>query len=408
MSLTATTAQERLTEVFRIAFSRLPSDPDRKAAFDRFLETGFPTTGHEEYRFTPITRSLEKNLVSISTGSTVGTVSVPSIPGTATIVMVNGQPQPYDLPDGLERRHDASMEPFTGDPFALLNAAFRQGVIHIEAKRMVNTPVHIHWHTNAAEGTVFTAPHVELTVRKNCSLTVIETYGHDSGHAFSTQTMKAHVEEGGRLDHLRLQQVDGTWDQVYNGVIRQDQNSVVNAFILTTAGQIVRNNLTLEIDGTGAEGNLLGLYLLNGKTLADNHTVVDHRQPGANSNELYKGVMQGQSKGVFNGKIFVRPDAQKTNAFQSNRNIILSDNASVNTKPQLEIWADDVKCSHGCTSGQLDEEGIFYLMSRGIDKASAQAMMLDAYAGEVTDKIPSSVLAEFIRKVTAETIAQLK
>jgi Fe-S cluster assembly protein SufD len=152
----------------------------------------------------------------------------------------------------------------------------------------------------------------------------------------------------------------------------------------------------------------MGLYLLNGKTLADNHTVVDHRVPNANSNELFKGVMHGHSKGVFNGKIFVQQDAQKTNAFQSNRNIILSESASVNTKPQLEIWADDVKCSHGCTTGQLDEEALFYLQSRGIDKSSAQSMLLHAFAGEVTEKIQIESIRESISKMVQEKISSLK
>ena len=184
--------------------------------------------------------------------------------------------------------------------------------------------------------------------------------------------------------------------------------ATVNSFALTTEGTLVRNNPVYEINGPGAVANLYGLYLLDGKTLADNHTVVDHRTPDANSNELYKGVMAGQSRGVFNGKIFVRQDAQKTNAFQSNRNILLSDAAIVNTKPQLEIWADDVKCSHGCTSGQLDEEALFYLRSRGIDKFSAQAMLLDAFAGDVLQHIPHESIQDIFRQEALRKIASLR
>jgi Fe-S cluster assembly protein SufD len=149
---------------------------------------------------------------------------------------------------------------------------------------------------------------------------------------------------------------------------------------------------------------MYGLYLLHGETLADNHTVVDHRKPNSFSNELYKGVLEGNSKGVFNGKIFVRPNAQKTNAFQSNRNILLSDKATVNTKPQLEIWADDVKCSHGCTTGQLDEEALFYLQSRGIDKNTARAMILYAFAAGVLDTIPNENLKQFIDGLISERL----
>jgi Fe-S cluster assembly protein SufD len=149
---------------------------------------------------------------------------------------------------------------------------------------------------------------------------------------------------------------------------------------------------------------MYGLYLTDGDTLADNHTVADHRQPNSFSNELYKGIMDGSSTGVFNGKIYVRPQAQKTNAFQANRNILLTDKAVVNTKPQLEIWADDVKCSHGCTTGQLDEEALFYLRSRGIDKDTARAMVLYAFAGEVLDHISHPVLKTFLDSVISDRL----
>jgi Fe-S cluster assembly protein SufD len=149
---------------------------------------------------------------------------------------------------------------------------------------------------------------------------------------------------------------------------------------------------------------MYGLYVLHGETFADNHTVADHRKPNSYSNELYKGVLEGKSKGVFNGKIFVRPNAQKTNAFQSNRNILLSDLATINTKPQLEIWADDVKCSHGCTTGQLDEEALFYLQSRGIRKDTARAMMLYAFAVEVLETIKNEELKSFLDSLISERL----
>jgi Fe-S cluster assembly protein SufD len=158
----------------------------------------------------------------------------------------------------------------------------------------------------------------------------------------------------------------------------------------------VRNNFTLVVDGENCESHFHGLYLLHGNTLSDNHTVVDHQKPNSFSNELYKGIMDGHSKGVFNGKIFVRPHAQKTNAFQSNRNILLSDTATVNTKPQLEIWADDVKCSHGCTSGQLDDEALFYLQSRGIPAPTAKAMLLYAFALDVLAPVKNEVVRNYL------------
>ena len=146
------------------------------------------------------------------------------------------------------------------------------------------------------------------------------------------------------------------------------------------------------------------LGLLKGNTVADNHTVVDHKKPNSFSNEIYKGIMDDHAKGVFNGKIFVRPDAQKTNAFQSNRNILISEEATINTKPQLEIWADDVKCSHGCTTGQLDEEAVFYLQSRGISHSTAKAMLLYAFAAEVLEPIKNVTLKEYLDQLISERL----
>ena len=148
-------------------------------------------------------------------------------------------------------------------------------------------------------------------------------------------------------------------------------------------GGIVRNNLNVVLEAERCEAHLYGLYFQNGKTHIDNHTVVDNVKPNCFSNELYKGIMNDEATGVFNGKIFVRQDAQKTNAYQSNKNILLSDNASVNSKPQLEIFADDVKCSHGCTVGQLDEEALFYLQSRGISENTARSLLVHAFADDI-------------------------
>ena len=173
----------------------------------------------------------------------------------------------------------------------------------------------------------------------------------------------------------------------------------------TLNGKLVRNNLQLSLDGEGIESHMFGLYLVTGDTLADNHTVVDHRKPNSFSNEIYKGIMDGNSKGVFNGKIYVRPQAQKTNAFQKSNNILLSDKATINAKPQLEIFADDVKCSHGCTVGRLDEEALFYLRARGISKEHAQAMLLKSFAENVIEQIKIEALKQYAEEMIVERLA---
>ncbi len=166
----------------------------------------------------------------------------------------------------------------------------------------------------------------------------------------------------------------------------------------------MRNNLNIKIIGERAEANMYGLYQLNNRSHCDNHTSVDHTVPNTESNQLYKGLLDGKSSGVFNGKIFVREDAQKTNAFQSNKNLMLSEKASVDTKPQLEIWADDVKCSHGATIGRLDEEPLFYLRARGIPEKQARALLLTAFAAEVANFIPNPKLKEFALQIVQEDL----
>lgn len=159
---------------------------------------------------------------------------------------------------------------------------------------------------------------------------------------------------------------------------------------------MVRNNLNIEVDASNCETNLNGLYLGKNKDHIDNHTVVDHKKPHCNSNEIYRGILDDESTGVFNGKVFVRPNAQKTNAFQKNNNILLTDNATVNSKPELEIYADDVKCSHGSTTGQIDEEAIFYLQSRGISKKGALKLMINAFAKDALERISIEPLQAYI------------
>jgi Fe-S cluster assembly protein SufD len=198
------------------------------------------------------------------------------------------------------------------------------------------------------------------------------------------------------LTYHSLQQENNQVIEVSNLVTDIQKDSQFTSTQITLSGDMVRNNLTLNLLGSNSVGNMYGVYLLNGKTHVDNHTNVDHTIPHAESNELYKGILADQSRGVFNGKIFVRQIAQKTNAFQQNNNILLSEDAIINTKPQLEIWADDVKCSHGCTVGQLDEEALFYLQARGIDKITARGLLLYAFAGEVLEKIDDVSLRDYI------------
>lgn len=420
------TVTRNLTQEIIEAFHQLPIDgfrDTRQQALDGLAKLGLPSTKHEEYRFTPVVRYLEKNFVwpAPTTESTLPSIDAFLIQNLDANVLtfVNGQ-----FNAGLSRivspaheltvtslkdaitKGNAVVKEHLGkylsndwDAFAAMNAAFWQDglVIHVPKHTAVQKPVFILQLNDATAAPVISTTRVLAVLESGSTLSVIEksdTLGKSPVfHNFSEEWI---VKEKAHLEYCKIQNDSGQICQVSNTVIYQADASLLNTFTITLNGQLIRNNLRILIDGEQCESHFYGLYMITGNTLADNHTVVDHKKPNSFSNELYKGIMDGNSKGVFNGKIYVRPHAQKTNAFQSNRNIILSETATVNTKPQLEIWADDVKCSHGCTSGQLDDEALFYLRSRGIKESSAQAMLLYAFANEVLAPIQNELLKSYL------------
>jgi len=385
----------------------LSDGSSRSNLLDRFIQHGLPNNKNEEYKFTPIGQSLSKSTDWINdlTKQASQTGQPEPIPGTIPIALLGGVPLniPTQLPEGLSiytDNHDWSVN--LEDPFALLNGAMRKSTLVIKASKPIDQVIHL----DHLPCSVSFAGSIKIVVLKDSSLSIIETLP-TNGSDFCNLSLSAEVQESASLNFAVQQSTASTLNVVYNASIRQASDSRTETFTLTTDGGIVRNNFKYLVDGESAEANVFGLYLIGGKTLADNHTVVDHLVPNANSNELFKGIMADQSRGIFNGKIFVRQDAQKTNAFQSNRNILLSDKATVNTKPQLEIWADDVKCFHGCTTGQLDDNAMFYLRSRGIDRKSAQAMLLNAFAVEVVERINHPFIREWASKKVAEKISIL-
>lgn len=231
------------------------------------------------------------------------------------------------------------------------------------------------------------------------SVFIEEFISLDSIENFSTSVTEIIQEENSEIEYLIIQNDKNNFH--FNSInISQKQNSISNCFTFSYSGALVRNNLNIKLKEKNCYSNMYGFYALRKKSHVDNHTTVDHIDENSISNEHYKGIMDNNSNGVFNGKIFVRKKAQKTNAFQSNNNILLSDEAKINTKPQLEIWADDVKCSHGCTVGQLDKEAMFYLQSRGISKKKAIAMLLGAFSEEIIEKIENKFAKQKIKKIT--------
>ncbi|HEY0769171.1 MAG TPA: Fe-S cluster assembly protein SufD, partial [Sphingobacteriaceae bacterium] len=318
-----------------------------------------------------------------------------------------------NLREALEARNEAALlhfgryADFKNDALSAWNrAAWSDGVfIHVADNVSVEKPVIIHHISNATAGEITAFNRNLFIIGKSAQVTVIEKYdSKGNANHFSNFVTEVVVNENAAFEHYSVQNDQNNRFQRNLTQIYQKNSSRVNTYTFTLNGKFYRNNLNLILDGEGIESHMYGLYLLNNDTLADNHTVVDHMKPNSFSNELYKGILDDSSKGVFNGKIYVRPNAQKTNAYQNNRNVLLTDTASINTKPQLEIWADDVKCSHGCTTGQIDEEALFYLQSRGINKDTARAMMLYAFAGDVVEHVPNEKMREYIDALISDRL----
>jgi Fe-S cluster assembly protein SufD len=231
---------------------------------------------------------------------------------------------------------------------------------------------------------------------------IFGAFSHEATSSFNNVVTEIFVEENANLTIDKIQYEEAGNYTIATENVQQAKDSTFTINTLTLNGTLVRNNLTINVAGTNCTTNLNGAYLLTENQHIDNHTVVDHLAPHCNSNELYKGVIDDKATAVFNGKVFVRKDAQKINAFQSNGNVLLSDNASVNSKPELEIYADDVKCSHGSTTGQLDEEAVFYLRARGLSEKSARHLMVSAFIGDVLEKIESEEVLAFTQKILQE------
>ncbi len=403
----------------------------RKKAIDVLERKGLPGTKHEEYRFTPLTRAIDniftwKHSVASAQLNSVEQFLIPGLDANI-IVFLNGRysqtfskivspaaevkikslNEAFQSEQGLIAAYFDKLVSAEADAFAAINSAFwQEGIfIHVPQNTTVQKPVLILHINDASQEQVIAHTRLLTIVESGSKLSIVEkfnTIGENA--ALHTFTEEIVVKENAGIEYCKIQNDAGKSYQVANTNIHQADSSRVDTFTLTLNGQIVRNNFTITIAGENCESHFNGLYMLNGNTLADNHTVVDHQKPNSFSNEMYKGVLDGNSKGVFNGKIFVRPHAQKTNAFQSNRNIALSPSAAINTKPQLEIWADDVKCSHGCTIGQLDEEAVFYLQSRGIDKATAQGMMLYAFTAETLKTISNETLKAYVDSLISERL----
>jgi len=393
----------------------------RDKAMESFYKQGIPNYKHEEYKYTRVDVML-KGEFDFSANKNCSDEQIEHLKflKDAYIVIVEngvfveGLSNLQNLPKGLTicslvdaaksdspvfEKHYAQYADVNADPFIALNTAMtKDGVfIHIAKNTIIEKPIHIIHVATAFQNTII-HPRNLIIVDENAQAKIIESFEtlDSTAKIFNNALTEIVINERAVVDHYKIQDEKELGYLVNTTQVIQKKQSVFSIHTFTLSGSLVRNNLTLVLDDEHIESHLNGLYLTSGNQVVDNHTVVDHRKPNCNSNELYKGVIDGKSTATFNGKIFVRKDAQKTNAFQSNKNILLSDVGTINTKPQLEIYADDVKCSHGTSTGKLDEDKIFYLRARGLSLESAKKLLMHAFASEVVNTIKIEPLHEYI------------
>jgi Fe-S cluster assembly protein SufD len=293
--------------------------------------------------------------------------------------------------------------------FTALSTAYTEdgAFIYVPAGKIVEEPIHIIFITDSGNEKILTQPRNLFVAEKNSQVTIIEHYVGNEGEIYFTNSITEIVaEENTVVDHIKLQEESKKAFHIARMEVDQERSSNFSSHLISTGADLTRNDFNARFNDEGGECTLNGLYMIDGTQLFDAHTLMDHAKPHCNSHEHYKGILDDKSRGVFNGKIIVRQDAQKTNAFQENNSILLSDEALVNTKPQLEIFADDVKCSHGATIGQMDDDAKFYLKSRGIGEEASKGILLHAFASDVITSIKIESVRNYIEKIITEKFNQ--
>jgi len=293
------------------------------------------------------------------------------------------------------------------DAFTDLHHAFFEDVVAIAVAPgvIVDAPIHVVAIASAESAALMMFPRLVIKLGDGAQASVVESYGsHGDGQTLTSPVTAVSLGANAVLRHVKLQRESPKAYHVARLDVRLSRASTFATTAITLGGRISRNDIVSTLDGEGAECTLNGLYVADGETLTDTHTTIDHAMPHCPSHEVYKGILADRAKAVFNGKIIVRQDAQKTNAKQTNKALLLSDNAQINTKPQLEIFADDVKCTHGAAIGQLDEDAMFYMRARGIAEIDARNLLIHAFAGEVLDGVKIDVVRERAMQLIEEKL----
>ena len=428
--LTETTLKSKIEDLFTKNRDKIfANDPQqvmdiRQESFNDFLKLDFPTTKLETWKDTDLRKVLERDYSFYfepeKEDIDIDKIFQCEIPDfdTHIISMYNGwyvyRDKPMlTLPNGtmvgsfaraLKDHPDLVLKHYNkyakGNINGLnaLNTAYAQDGIFIYVPDGVEAYKTIQMvNVLNREDNLFVQNRNLVILGKNSKLTLVhcdDSHNHNS--SFTNTVTEVFLDEGANLDHYKLQNLNNNSSLINSTFFHQERDSNLTTFAVSLNGGLIRNDLRVKLNGQGSNADILGLYLVDKEQHVDNQVFVDHAQPHCNSNELFKGILDDHATAVFNGHVLVRKDAQKTNAFQTNRNILLTDKATINTKPFLEIYADDVKCSHGATVGQLDEDALFYIKSRGISQYNAKLLLMYAFAAEVISKITLQPLKDRI------------
>lgn len=401
----------------------------RQTGMDAFRATGFPTLRDEDWKYTDV-RPIAKHRFRTADPSMNG------ISSSMVDALRFGDPDPYEmvfvhghnavhlgraggLPGGLDirslgaaiadsdpmpRQHLAPGADIAGSPFVALNTAFMNdgAFLSVVDDAVIETPIHLMFLSGSAGEPVVSFPRNLFVLGRNAKATVVEYYwGTDGSPYFTNAVTEVTLGPGARLEHYKVQQEGNQGFHIGALRIFQDRLSRLESHSISLGGVLVRNDIHTRLAAEGAEACLNGLYLAGGRQHMDNHTRIDHEMPRTRSEENYRGVVDGRARAVFNGKVVVHQDAQKSDAHQSNANLLLSDDAEVDTKPELEIYADDVKCSHGATVGRLDQNMLFYLRTRAIPAATARSLLTFAFAEDVISRIRLAAIRSRLEKSVA-------
>ena len=378
------------------------SNVENSDAFTYFLNNGIPTNKDEEWKYTSLKQLVSNDFSVEAKGEEISQdeLDKSTLKTKNQIIFLNGEMVKKPKIDGVLITSYTDKNPSFEDAFTALNAAYANNGYRIHVEKNI--------HLRDSIEVIFLSKHTtnnfiqyrnRIDLNENSSIKIIEHFKClDNNLCFTNSLTSINLEKSSNIEFNKLQNHNEFQIVVDNTVVNQEEKSYSTINTLLLGGKFTRNNLSFYQNGEYCESNMNGVVVLNNNEFGDNHTYVDHKNANCESNELYKGIYLDKSKGVFNGKIMVRPDAQKINAFQANNNLLLSDNSSINSKPQLEIYADDVKCSHGCTIGQLDDDALFYMRTRGISKEDAKTILTFAFASEAVEKLSIDELSEITKQ----------